>query len=327
MRSSRETSRALVVATRPALPRFGVESDRHDYRQASWLDDVLVADGEARALTGVPVMWPRLTDLLDVAIHVEPAHRRAELRLDPSNRDQAAFWLAVHLAGLRCGNTPQYFNAWFARWLGGPAHPDALRECLEAFLGSESIGTAAAPASDDHLEGFVAEHIWHALTREGATGFVCPIRVDGPDWSVTDSGGDGLSIHRVGGTLVFRLWESKAHAANGEVRDVVNGACRQLTSHALRYLARFSLVGQALDDDELKLFYGNLVEHWRNSSQQAGSGIAVTTTGTAPVADSFGNLHSYWEFEQAEQRQGLLVVIDDYAAFAKSVREQLWKGL
>lgn len=273
------------------------------------------------------MMWPRLTDLFDVAIHVEPAHRRAELHLDPEKRDQAAFWLAVHIAKLRCGNTPQYFNAWVARWLGGPAHPDPLRECLEAFLGSESIGTAAAPASDDHLEGFVAEHIWHALTSEGATGFVSPVRVDGPDWSVTDSGGDGLSIHRVGGTLVFRLWESKAHAANGDVREVVNGACRQLTSHALRYLARFSLVGQALDDDELKLFYGNLVEHWRNSSDQAGGGVAVTTTATAPVADSFGNFHSYWGFQEADQRQGLLVVIEDYAAFSKSVREHLWKGL
>lgn len=272
-------------------------------------------------------MWPRLTELFDVVVHVDPGHRRAELRLDPSNRNQAAFWLAVHIAAIRCGNTPQYFNAWITRWLGGPPHDDALRECLEAFLGSESIGTSGAPASSDHLEGFVAEHIWHALTLEGATGFVGPLRVDGPDWSVTDSGGDGLSIHRVSGDLVFRLWESKAHATDGEVRDVVNGACRQLTSRALRYLARFSLVGQALDDAELRLFYGMLVEHWRSSSDKAGSGVSVTTTGTAVLADSFANFHNYWDFAQAEQRQGLLIVIDDYASFAKDVREQLWKGL
>ena len=259
----------------------------------------------------VPPMWPRLSTLFDAQVHLDTHHRRAELRLEPARTDQVVFWLAAHIASIRCGNTPQYFNAWLTRWLGGPPHPPELRECLEAFLGSESIGTADEPASDDHLEGFVAEHVWHALVLEDFTGFVAPLRVDGPDWSVTDSGGDGLSIHRVNVALVFRLWESKAHSSDGDVREVVNGACRQLTSRALRYLARFSLVGQALFDDELRLFYGQLVEYWRNASAEAGSGVSVTTTSTAPAVDSFGNFHRYWDFTDQEQRQGLLVVIDD----------------
>jgi hypothetical protein len=282
---------------------------------------------ENRPMTAQNPFWPRLSTLLDIQVYLEPTHRRAELSLQPARTEAASFWLAARIASVRCGNTPQYFNAWLTRWLGGPVHSDGMRECLEAFLGSESIGTAAAPAADDHLEGFVAEHIWHALAVEGATGFVTPLRVDGPDWSVTDSGGDGLSVHRVGETLVFRLWESKAHASAGDVRDVVNGACRQLTSHALRYLARFSLVGQSLPDDELKLFYGQLVEHWRNASEMSGGGVSVTTTSSAANVDSFGNFHNYWDFADQEQRQGLLVVIDDFSNFAKRVREHLWKGL
>lgn len=55
------------------------------------------------------------------------------------------------------------------------------------------------------------------------------------------------------------------------MRDVVNGACRQVDSNALRYLA--------------------------------------------------------WAFGHDDQRQGLVVTIDDYPAFAKQVRQELWNGL
>ena len=181
-------------------------------------------------------------------------------------------------------------------------------------------------ASDEHIEGFVAEHIWHLLTLEDALTFGVPVRVDEPDWSVTDSGGDGLAIYRWNGALVFRLWESKAHTGEGTVRDVVNGACRQVNSNALRYLARFSKVGQGLGDPELQQFYGRLLELWRAAAREAGGGISVTTKSDA-IADCFGNYPSYWAFVHDDQRQGLVVTIEDYAAFAKQVRQGLWKGL
>jgi hypothetical protein len=76
-------------------------------------------------------------------------------------------------------------------------------------------------------------HIWHLLTLENTLRYGIPVRVDGPDWSVTDSGGDGLAVYRPADTLVFRLWESKAHTGDGAVRDVVNGACRQVGSKVL----------------------------------------------------------------------------------------------
>ena len=254
------------------------------------------------------------------------SHSWAEVRLPDEQRDLAAFRLAVHMAWHRCGGAPHYFDAWLQRYEGGGPHTEALLDCLVAFLGSESIGTPALPAAQVHLEGFVAEHIWHLLTLENALAFGDPVRVDGPDWSVTDSGGDGLAIHRVAGTLVFRLWESKAHTGDGAVRDVVNGACRQIDSNALRYLARFSKIGQSVSDGELQHFYGQLPELWREGAREAGGGIAVSTRALV-IDDCFGNFHAYWPFEHNDQRLGLAVVIDDFSAFASLVREHLWKGL
>lgn len=35
----------------------------------------------------------------------------------------AALFVATHIARVRCGGAPQYFDAWRARHGGGPAHP------------------------------------------------------------------------------------------------------------------------------------------------------------------------------------------------------------
>lgn len=267
-----------------------------------------------------------LSDLLVVDVHKEATHHWAEARLPRANRASAALQVAIHIASQRCGGAPQYFNAWLARHDGGPPHDPELLDCLLAFLGSESIGTRGKPADDQHLEGFVAEHIWHLLTLENALTYGIPIRVDGPDWSVTDSGGDGLAIYRPDGALVFRLWESKAHAGDGTVRDVVNGACRQVMSKALRYLARFSKVGQTINDPEIQDFYGRLPELWRQAAREAGGGISVATASEG-FGGCFGNYAQYWQFTHDDQRQGLVVAIEDYPAFAKLVREELWNGL
>ena len=194
----------------------------------------------------MPSQGPRLSDLLEVRLHQDPTHHWVEAQLPDANRASAALLVATHIARERCGGAPQYFDAWLARHGGGPPHPQDLLDCLIAMVASESIGLPPDGGRDEHIEGFVAEHIWHLLTMENALTFGVPVRVDGPDWSVTDSGGDGLAVYRSNGALVFRLWESKAHTGDGAVRDVVNGACRQVDSNALRYLARFSKVGQGL---------------------------------------------------------------------------------
>lgn len=263
---------------------------------------------------------------MTILIHSEPTHTWAEAHVTPDKRDQAAFCIAVDIAWHRCGGAPQYFNAWGARYQGGPPHDPEFLKCLEAFVGSESIGTPQTPGYDRHLEGLVAEHIWHLLTKENTLAFGPPVRVDGPGWSVTDPGGDGLAIYRREDVLVFRLWESKAHTGGQPVHEVVNGACQQVALNALRYLARYSKVGQSLADPELQEFYGRLPEMWRIAAREAGGGISVSTT-SAAIQDSFEPLPAHWRFTHDDQRQGLVVTIDGYADFAKLVREHLWKGL
>jgi hypothetical protein len=216
---------------------------------------------------------PTLSSLMTVELHKDSTHHWAEAHLAPEQREIAAFRVALDIALDRCGGAPQYISPWLDRYQGGPPHDPDLLACLEAFLGSGSIGTPTEPAKEVHLEGFVAEHVWHLLILENALSFGWPVRVDGPDWSVTDSGGDGLAVYRSGGALVFRLWESKAHTGAGLVRDVVNGACRQVGSNALRYLARFSKVGQCLEDTELQIFYGRLPELWKSLARGGRDGF------------------------------------------------------
>jgi hypothetical protein len=288
------------------------------------MDDLGWSSPHATLISSSP--GPALCELLEVKVHKEPTHHWADVYLPPVNRATAALRVAVHIVWERCGGAPQYFDAWLDRYDGGSPHPPELLDCLVAFVASESIGTPQEPASREHLEGFVAEHVWHLLTIENALRYGIPVRVDGPDWSVTDSGGDGLAVYRPNGTLMFRLWESKAHTGDGIVREVVNGACRQVDRKALRYLARFSKVGQSLDDPELQEFYGRLPELWRNAAREAGAGISVATASNA-TSDCFGSCPNYWHFTHDDQRQGIVVTIEDYAAFAELVREELWKGL
>jgi hypothetical protein len=271
-------------------------------------------------------MLPALSSLMTVELHKDSTHQWSDARLPAEHREMAAFRVAFQIAWHRCGGAMQYLGAWLDRYQGGPPHDPDLLACLEAFLGSDSIGTRAAPAREDHVEGFVAEHVWYLLTLENALGFGRPLRIDGPDWSVTDSGGDGLAVYRSGDVLMFRLWESKAHTGAGPVRDVVNGACRQVDSKALRYLARFSKVGQSIEHTELQRFYGRLPEMWRNADRRAGGGISVATA-SAGADSAFVGLPNYWAFTYDDQRQGLVVVIDDFAKFAQAVREHVWKGL
>lgn len=134
-------------------------------------------------------------------------------------------------------------------------------------------------------------------------------------------------MYRTDGALIFRLWESKAHTGANPVRNVVNGACRQVTSRALRYLARFSKVGQTDADPQVRDFYGRMPEMWKHAARGAGGGVSVSTA-SGEVTDCFGNYPSYWTtFAYGDQRQGLVVTIDDYAEFAQAVREELWRGL
>lgn len=270
----------------------------------------------------------RLADLLTEAeITDTPRHRWMLVRSQTPVWERTALRVAVHIAQLRCGGSPHLFTAWLNRIKGGDSHPPELHEVLVAQVASESIGTEEEPTPATHLEGFVAEHIWHALISElgGALGHA--IRVEEPSWSVTDAGGDGLAVFQTGETFAFRLWESKSHTSDHPVRETVQRAGQQVTLRAMRYLARYSKVGQELDDVDLASFYGRLSELWRSADPASGFGVSVCTLPTVDITNPFDHLDGVGEFGDPTQREGLLVVVEDFAGFATRVREHLWNGL
>ena len=177
------------------------------------------------------------------------------------------------------------------------------------------------------MHGLVAESIWHEVASEIDAGLGLPVRVEGHDWSVTDPGGDGLTVYETSdGGFCFRLWESKHHGTNKPVRRTVNAACTQVQSRALPYLSRFSLIAQQItDDDALARFYGALAERWVDRDPAAGVGISVGTDSNANVSDCFGKVDTYFEME-LDQHQAQLHLMADYAKLADRVRKEIWKG-
>lgn len=246
--------------------------------------------------------------------------------LPTGSSDVAALSLACSIARRRLPNA-RLVEAWHRRATGQTdgSPTDVDRTVIEAAL-LENVGTPAAPASGEHLRGLVAEALWMDVVADEDVGLGTPVRVEGHDWSVTDPGGDGLTVYVVDGDFCYRLWESKYHGHDGALRETINTACRQVEARALSYLARFSLVAQYLTDDAaLATFYGRLAELWADRSSAAGVGIVVGSSTSSNQDGCFDGIEGYFNLA-AEQHQGHLNLVGDFPAFAELVRRVLWKG-
>ena len=221
------------------------------------------------------------------------------------------------------------FQLWHSQATGetGEVLSDVDSSVMHAAL-LENVGTPTEPAIDQHLLGLVAEGIWQDVIAETDVGLGIPIRVEGHDWSVTDPGGDGLTVYGSNGRYCYRLWESKYHGNDELLKDTVNSACRQVGTRALSYLARFSLVAQYLAGDrQLAAFYGRLAELWADKDSTAGVGIVVGADSSREEGGEgcFDGMTTYFELTP-QQHQGHLNRVDGFPTFAESVRRVLWKG-
>ena len=192
----------------------------------------------------------------------------------------------------------------------------------------ENVGLPDDPAINEHLHGLVAEAIWQDVVADTDAGLGTPTVVEGHDWSVTDPGGDGLTVYGSDGQYSYRLWESKYHGNERALKDTVNRACGQVKGRALEYLARFSIVAQhRTGDQELAAFYASLGELWANKDPSAGVGIVVGTDSSREKSGDgcFDGMTAYFELT-AEQHQGQLNLVDGFQVFAEMVRHILWKG-
>ena len=241
-------------------------------------------------------------------------------------KDVAAVSLACGIVTRRLPST-RLRRLWHGHATGQTRglHRETDRRVMEAAL-LENVGTPTAPADTKHLLGLVAESIWVDVVSEADVGLGRPVRVEGHDWSVTDPGGDGLTIYAVDGQFCYRLWESKYHGRDEEIRSTINAACRQVESRASSYLSRFSLVAQHLtNDDPLAVFLARLTELWVDKDPAAGVGIVVSTNDPLRQVNCFEGIDRHFGLV-ADQHQGHLNLIGDFPVFAKSVRRVLWKG-
>jgi hypothetical protein len=239
----------------------------------------------------------------------------------------AAWLIAETSMRLRCGLTPAY-TVWREAVVSGEVLSQRDQRRVDVFLGG-AFGSPSLPAPADHLEAHVAEVIWFVLTTEEEREHCVLRNSEGPSFSVTETGGDGLAIWECeNGTLVFRLWEIKKHTAAAHISRTVTRACRQLSSRAEQYLAKYASVGSKQHSGDLGRLYALLPDLWIDGDERGGAGIAIATSRErAPVRRCFGTLVSTFPDLAATARlEGCVVAIGDFRGFAELVREYVWTG-
>lgn len=268
-----------------------------------------------------------LRDLVTASVGTAGGFPRLVCELAPANVGSAAAALAKAIARRRIGRNSRLHNVWTSHHSGTAAHQVAesdLRLFESGLL--QNVGTPAASADKRHLYGLVAEFVWREAIEVNDVGLGLPERVEGPDWSVTDRGGDGLTVYATATGFCFRLWESKYHGTDAPLRVTANFACRQLVRRSLSYLSRFSAVAQYLPDNEqLASFYGRLPELWVNKDPRAGVGITLTANCDVDTNGDFDNVTAYFDLD-CSQHQAVLHLVGDVPHFAEAVRNNLWKG-
>ena len=226
----------------------------------------------------------------------------------------------------QCRGAVQRYNAWQqAIAQSAKLSPD---ESLKfAPFVKPAFGLPARPLPPDHLQGHVAECVWYLLARENQAAGLTPRRVEGPSFSVTTPGGDGLVVYqRDDGVLIFRLWEIKKHDSAMHLSRTVARAYKQLDKNAEFYLAEFTTLAGNYEGEVAQL-YAALSDLWIDRDGRAGAGVAVGTSDRHLPSRCFGTMHRSFPHLAVEQLDGLVVALGNFPTFAQSVRDRVWSAL
>lgn len=235
----------------------------------------------------------------------------------------------------RCGPSPTAFPAWQEATLAGRKLDGIEREVVLAF--AEPVFKPQTATSDEHhgVPGYVGEWLWYLLALEQPD---LPDRVREylaePSMTVTDSGGDGLVIHRVSkaaaSALVFRLWEMKKYTGGrDQISATIAGAWDQLASSGTRYLAAQMGYAYKHVSGSVGEFVSILPDLWAKGHPSGRAGVSVATnTSAAPQRRSFSRSHERIpHLKHDGQLQGLIIAVDDFAGSAAQVQETVWTAL
>ncbi|WP_165396243.1 hypothetical protein [Streptomyces sp. F001] len=154
------------------------------------------------------------------------------------------------------------------------------------------FGAAGAQKKANHgLAGYTGEWLWYLITRDMAPGpghAVEFLSVPGP--TVSDSGGDGMIVHRVDGTaqsFVFRLWEMKKYSAKADdPANTIRGAWQQLNTKGSIYLGQMPWADRQLAADT-RVFLSSVVQQWVDAQPTGSGGVSVALNTSATPQKAF----------------------------------------
>ena len=238
--------------------------------------------------------------------------------LAPAERDRAAHILADDAMALRCGQSPA-LERWRAVRDGG-SPGDGSAGTVRAYAGI-GFGLPDEPATADHLQGLVAELLWNRLLKERTQGSGGRALVHAhsvkPD--PLEPGGDGLVVYRVGARSCSGCGRSRSTTPKRPVSATIRRASKQLSSRGQRVPGQARRARDRRAARAARRFYAEIVELWLDGSDRAGVGVSVGTSEPMLPAGppTFGSIATAFpHFTQPGQREGIVVAVPDFPAFA-----------
>ena len=226
-------------------------------------------------------MRPRLTDVLPLQEHGGTGRckwfRGVLSASATADVETAAAIVADAAVEWQCRGAEPRYQAWRQAVTEGRSMPPEESRRLTPFI-QPAFGLPSKPRPPEHVQGLVAEYVWYILARENLPAELQLRRIEGPGFSVTTPGGDGLIVYeQKDTTLIFRLWEIKQHDSQTHISRTVGRAYSQLSENAEFYLAQLTTLADNYPADLAQL-YGGLADLWLERDPSAGAGVAISTS-------------------------------------------------
>ncbi|MFE6867854.1 hypothetical protein ACFVFS_14960 [Kitasatospora sp. NPDC057692] len=250
----------------------------------------------------------------------------------PEDRAAAAWIIADEVMHSRTDVETEVYDLWRQSVLAGTklTGRDHVRTLAFAY---PVFGAAAALKKGNHgLAGYVGEWLWYLITRDLPAEPGRSVEfLTAPGPTVSDSGGDGLIIHRAEGStrgFVFRLWEMKKYTGKANKPDgAIRKGWTQLGTKGATYLGQMSWGDKRLVPDTLE-FVSSLVSQWVDAEESGNGGVSVALNASATPARAFHLAQQHFTtHSHPDALKGMVVAIDDLEAFARIVRGYVWSAL
>ncbi|WP_059007845.1 hypothetical protein [Streptomyces specialis] len=246
---------------------------------------------------------------------------------EPSDRAAAAWIIADEIMLARTNLDTLAYRLWREAALDGEKLADEDRQHVLSYA------SPVFEANDrTQVTGYIGEWLWYLSTRDltPEPGRSVEI-IDPPSGTVTDSGPDGLVIHRLEGSalgFVFRLWEvKKLTGTASKPSDTIRGAWKQLNKNGARYLGQMAWGGRRLSPDT-EQFVSSLVRQWVSAQESSSGGVSLALNAADAPSTAFDRSHEHFTTHtHAGALQGLVVAVEELEDFADDVREYVWSAL